>query len=178
MDAEDARIVEMIFHIEDQEETPLPLDDNWSQFEDHDEKTKAPLCEEVPAAPEWRQYRYKRVIVPARVVVGYLGDFGADIPYLNRRDMLRDVRGSIRFCDWWLRTFVLRTQLPDTWRLRRNMVHKTRELRYYDIFEYERYLRWNVEYRFYKVAVREIYAALQRTKMPSEHVFLVLSYLF
>ena len=160
MDAEDFKLVET--HSEEQGEEKAPLAD-----ETHEEHQQV-----------WRHYKYKRVIVPERVVVGYLGDFGADVPYLSRQEMMRGVRASIRFCDRWLRTFVLSLQLPDTWRLRRNMTLRTRERRYYDLLEYERYLRWNVEYRFYKVALREICAALEQTKMPTEHILVVVSYLF
>ena len=123
-------------------------------------------------------YRYKRTIDPARVVVGYIGDFGKDVPYLTRSEMMQAVRNSVRFCEQWLYTFVIHVQLPNSYRLRRNMRRRTREPRYQDLLEYERYLRWNVEYRFLKVAVFEVKAALANTKMPLDHFNIVLAYLF
>ncbi len=123
-------------------------------------------------------YRYKRTIDPARVVLGYLGDFGKDIPYLNRGEMMQAVRTSVRFCEQWLRYFVLRPRWGHFQRLQRNIRADTREHRYRDLLEYERYLRWNVEYRFTKIAVREVKAVLVTTWMPLDHFDIVLAYLF
>ena len=123
-------------------------------------------------------YRYKRTIDPVRVVVGYLGDFGKDIPYMTRGEMMQAVRVSVRFCEQWLREFVLRPQVGHFHRLQRNTRQQTREPRYRDLLEYERYLRWNVEYRFPKIALREVKVAVATTGMPLDHLDIVLGYLF
>jgi len=122
-------------------------------------------------------YRYKRTIDPARVVVGYIGDFGKDLPYLTRADMMQAVRLSVRFCEGWLYTFVASMRLPNSYRLRRNLREVTREPRFRDLLEYERYLRWNVEYRFLKVANNEIKFALAHVRVPVDHANIILSYL-
>lgn len=121
-------------------------------------------------------YRYKRTIEPARVVVGYVGDFGRDVPYHTRGEMMQAVRASISFCEQWLHHFVLRGHLPHTFRLRRNLRLHTRERQYGDLLEYERYLRWNVEYRFNRVALREVGSALMGTPMPLDLINIVIAY--
>jgi hypothetical protein len=125
---------------------------------------------------DWTTYRYKRTIVPTRVVVGYLGDFGADIPYLNRQDMMQDIRRSIRFCESWLRRNVLGHLFANTRRLQRNLRRVTREPQYRDIVLYEQYLRWNVEFRFKDVATLTVIQTLFEKKVPKDMVTVILEY--
>jgi len=165
---------------EDQEE--------WSQ-ESRDQQEESGDQQELLPARLWpgdsnelvvyhhAGYRYKRTIDPARVVVGYIGDFGKDLPYLTRADMMQAVRLSVRFCEGWLHTFVASMRLPNSYRLRRNMREATREPRFRDLLEYERYLRWNVEYRFLRVANNEIKFALACVRVPVDHTNIILSYL-
>jgi hypothetical protein len=124
---------------------------------------------------DWSSYKYKRVIVPSRVVVGYLGDFGADIPYLNRGEMLRDIRRSIAFSERWLRVNVVHF-FANTRRLRRNLASQTREAQYRDIVQYEQYLRWNVEFRFKSVATIAIIDTLTLMKIPRVLANIVLDF--
>ena len=124
-----------------------------------------------------RGSHYKKVLNPALVVVGNHSDFGRFRAYVNRVDWLRDIRMSIRFSQQWLYEWVIRTKMPCTDRLRKNLRRSTRESQYKDLVEYERYLRRNIEYRFVKVVIIEVRLLLSRTKMPLEHYHVVLSFL-
>ena len=87
---------------------------------------------------------YKRVLQSNYVVCGQTGDFGSTQHHENRTALLKEIRRGIAFATWWLRKFVLRTQLPSTRRLRMRLAQSGSV----DIIDLERYLRFNIEYRF------------------------------
>jgi hypothetical protein len=115
-------------------------------------------------------FRYKRVLCPERFFTDFVGDLGVDVPHKNRKEMLKNVRSSIKFAEEWLRKYVA----PRKTRLYRNLSLATRETVYLDLIEYEKYLRWNIEYRF-DSTVRSLVAS--SVSLPSVLLSLLFSYL-
>ena len=141
------------------------------------------MVETSPSAPSFMSQkndtydlnRYKRCIDPYRVVVGYVGDLGKDVLYKERHQMLRLLRNGIYFSEKWLISFAFSTG-ENTQRLGRNLVLRTRELRFYDLVEYEKYLRWNLEFRFRRVCVRILSSSLSAV-LPLDLSHTIRSYL-
>lgn len=117
------------------------------------------------------RFVFRRTIDPERVVIGYTGDFGVDVPYASRQEVLRALRRSINFCENWLRRFVLANGFRNTYRLRQRLLAPIG-----DLFNYEQYLRWNVEFRFATVSEEVVFREMVRYLPIREISNMVLQY--